>query len=78
MTSNVADLPHIKLSHWLKNMSTEHMMVANRAKMTICEILHCIEISNLKNIPMDYVLEKMSVFKETAAHMLYKEDFSIA
>lgn len=78
MTSSDTDLPHVKLSQWLKNLSTEHMMVANRAKMTICEILHCIEISNLKNIPLDYVLEKMAVFKETAAHLLYKEDFSIA
>ena len=78
MSSNITTLSQTNLSHWLQHMSAENAMIAHRAKMTIFEMLKCFELSRLKNIPLNNVLEAMALFKETRAHLRYKEDFSIA
>lgn len=62
----------------IRNLSVEQMIVALRAKMTTREMMKCLEISTSKRIPLDQVFHKMASFKETSAHILYKEDFSFA
>lgn len=60
----------------LQQISTNHMVVAYRAKMTNYEILLCQEISSVGKIPLIDVMEKMAAFKQTAEHILYKKDFT--
>jgi hypothetical protein len=59
----------------LRQISTNHMIVAYRAKMTNYEILVCQEISSVGRFPLIDVMEKMAAFKQTAEHILYKKDF---
>ena len=59
----------------LKEVSTSHMIVAYRAKMSNYEILLCQEISSVGHFPLIDVMEKMAAFKQTAEHILYKKDF---
>ncbi|KFN40361.1 MAG: hypothetical protein JU82_03565 [Sulfuricurvum sp. MLSB] len=67
-----------KLLARLKNLSVDHLIVAKRAKMSMREILSCLEISDKQNMALDFVFSEMEAFKQTAAHILYKEDFSLA
>ena len=60
----------------LKELSSKHMVVAYRAKMSHYEILLCQEISALGKIPLMDVLEKMADFKQTSEYLLYKKDFA--
>jgi len=59
----------------LRQISTSHMIVAYRAKMTNYEILLCHKISLGSKLPLIDVMEKMAAFKQTAEHILYKKDF---
>jgi hypothetical protein len=59
----------------LREISTQHMIVAYRAKMTNYEILLCQKISAMGKYPLMHVLEKMAAFKQTSEHILYKKDF---
>lgn len=59
----------------LRQISTSHMIVAYRAKMTNYEILLCHKISSMGKLPLIDVMEKMAAFKQTAEHILYKKDF---
>lgn len=62
----------------LRTISIDHMIVARKAKMTLCEILHCMEICEKRSLAPDLVFAKMAAFKESSAHLIYKEDFSLA
>lgn len=62
----------------LKQISTNHMIVAYRAKMTHYEILLCQKISAMSKLPLFDVLVKMEAFKQTSEHLLYKKEFSFA
>ena len=59
----------------LRTISSNHMIIAYRAKMTNYEILLCQDISLVSKIPLIDVLEKMAIFKQTAEYILYKKDF---
>ncbi|WP_295052466.1 hypothetical protein [Sulfuricurvum sp.] len=59
----------------LRQISTQHMIVAYRANMSNHEILLCQKISAMSKIPLIDVLEKMEAFKQTSEHILYKRDF---
>ncbi|MBN2869943.1 MAG: hypothetical protein JXK04_03205 [Campylobacterales bacterium] len=69
---------HETLLNTLRDMSIEHMILAKRAKMTMNEIMKCLEISKNHRLDLEVVFSKMAVFKQTSAHLLYKEDFFIA
>ena len=58
-----------------RQISTSHMIVAYRAKMTNYEILLCHKVSSMSKLPLIDVMEKMAAFKQTAEHILYKKDF---
>jgi len=59
----------------LRQLTSQHMVVAYRAKMSNYEILICQEISAMGKFPLIDVLEKMAAFKQTSEHILYKKDF---
>lgn len=59
----------------LRQLTTKHMIVAYRARMSNYEIALCQEISAMSKLPLIDVLEKMELFKQTSAHILYKKDF---
>ncbi len=69
---------HETLLSRLREMSIEHMILANRAKMTMNEIMRCLEISDNHSLDLEVVFSKMAAFKQTSAHLLYKEEFFIA
>jgi hypothetical protein len=60
----------------LKELTSKHMVVAYKAKMSNYEILLCQEISALAKVPLMEVLEKMAAFKQTSEYLLYKKDFA--
>lgn len=60
---------------WLDNRSMEQAIIAYRGRMTMHEMFTCLEISSRMRVPMDEVLNKMADFKETSAHILYKQEF---
>lgn len=66
------------LTEKLMNLSTDHMIIAKRAKMTLCEIVRCLEICEKCSLSRDIVFSKMAAFKESSAFLIYNEDFSIA
>lgn len=78
MAADDTDLLQESFLDRLRDMSIEHTIMACCAKLTLTEIAHCLEIGKHNSLPLDYVFEKMAVFKETTAHLLYKEDFSLA
>lgn len=59
----------------LRQLTSQHWVVAYRARMSNYEILICQEISALGKVPLMDVLEKMAAFKQTSEHILYKKDF---
>jgi len=59
----------------LSQLTSQHMIVAYRARMSNYEILICQEISIMGQIPLIDVLERMAAFKQTSEHILYKKDF---
>ncbi|HEX5330348.1 hypothetical protein [Sulfuricurvum sp.] len=76
MLSNTYDVAeHESVLKRLKGISTSHMIVAYRAKMSNYEILLCQEISSVGRFPLIDVMEKMAAFKQTSEHILYKKDF---
>ncbi|MFY9142653.1 hypothetical protein [Sulfuricurvum sp.] len=60
---------------WLDHRPMEQAIIAYRGKMTMHEMFTCLEISNRMNVAMEEVLTKMADFKETSAHILYKQEF---
>lgn len=72
-SSDIYDRQHVMKR--LIDISTEHMVVAYRAKMTNYEILLCQEISSIGNFSLLEVLEKMADYKQTSEFLLYKKDF---
>lgn len=67
-----------KLLERLANISIDHILIAKRAKMTLCEMLRCLELSDRHRMELGFVMNQMAAFKETSAHLLYKEDFALA
>lgn len=62
--------------HKMNQISSEHLIIAFKAKMTHYEISMCKVISDMQRIPVDQIISKMALFKETSEHILYKKDFS--
>lgn len=56
-------------------LSLENLKIAYKANMTNYEIKICHEISNHKELRLEYVLNKMAHFKETSDYRLYNKDF---
>ncbi|TDA65610.1 hypothetical protein E0765_05130 [Sulfuricurvum sp. IAE1] len=67
-----------KMLNKLKSLSVDHLIVAKRARMTMREIFNCLEISEKQSLSLDFVFSEMEAFKQTMAHLLYKEDFAVA
>ena len=68
----------VKLMQRLNSIPMDQMIIAKRAKMTLCEMLKCIELSEYHSIALEFVMKEMESFKQTSAHLLYKEEFSLA
>lgn len=68
------DLP-LTLVDWFSKRPLEHAIITYRAKMTMFEMVTCLEVSTLMNVPIEEVLLQMAAFKETSEHLLYKKDF---
>ena len=75
---NELDMKDTTVLEKLRNLSIDHMIIAKRAKMTMCEILRCLEICENCTHSPDFVFNKMAAFKQTSAYLLYKEDFTLA
>jgi len=59
----------------ITKIAHQHLQIAYKAKMTHYEMSRCIEISNLQNVPIDQIFNKMAVFKESSDYIVYKKDF---
>lgn len=59
----------------INQIAHQHLQIAFKAKMTHYEMSRCIEISNLQNVPIDQIFNKMATFKESSDYIVYKKDF---
>ena len=66
---------HQNLKEFGNVISMENLKIAYKANMTHYEMKICHEISELRELNLEYVLTKMAHFKETSDYRLYKKDF---
>ncbi len=59
----------------ITKIAHQHLQIAYKAKMTHYEMSMCLEISNLQNVPIDQIFNKMAIFKESSDYIVYKKDF---
>ncbi len=64
------------LNNLVNKTSIETLIIADKAKITIFEMLDCQTISELKKIPIEHVIKKMVLFKESSAYLIYKKEFT--
>ncbi|ADR34314.1 hypothetical protein Sulku_1653 [Sulfuricurvum kujiense DSM 16994] len=57
-------------------LTPTNLKIAYKAKMTNYEMKLCHEISEDKQLQLEYVLSKMAHFKETSDYRLYNKDFA--
>jgi hypothetical protein len=78
MTKDLLEYKKVQhdIVHKMNQISSEHLKIAFKAKMTHYEISMCKVISDLQSIPIEQIFSKMALFKESSAHILYKKDFS--
>lgn len=78
MRKDLLENGHVQqdIVHFMNQISSEHLIIAFKAKMTHYEISMCKVISDMQRIPVDQIISKMALFKETSEHILYKKDFS--
>ncbi len=56
-------------------LSPNHLKIAYKANMTNYEMKICHEISERRQLQLEYVLSKMAHFKETSDYRIYNKDF---
>jgi len=57
-------------------LSPNNLKIAYKANLTNYEMKLCHEISEHKQLQLEYVLNKMAHFKETSDYRLYNKDFA--
>lgn len=77
MTKDLREYKQVQhdIVHKMNPISSEHLKIAFKAKMTHYEISVCKVISDLQHIPIEQIFKKMAIFKESSEHIIYKKDF---